>query len=325
LDGAGGCSHLPEGSRDLVARGPSSWSKCLTYFALDPGGACLMYQDIGVAGPSGTTVLTESTAQKEGFLATHDGADITNPWGGTDLVVDLGKAGLCSAYLRSIENHYAGHAWSGIFADDTNAWYNLWARGEPIDGYSSPSDYWARAVIPLLHCVTSGLHASRSATVIPNIGEWPWHENLDNAATTADGGHDEFYLMSASGEAESPSLVEAEYREMRSTIAAGKLWLGEVHPFDPSALQYASCAAAIMGGDSPLVRVAVRTTYGLTAFRWDPLEGTKLGSPTDAVRHAIGSPAWSRSFANGDTLAVDTAAKTCTVRRRSQWREGARP
>ena len=45
---------------------------------------------------------------------------------------------------------------------------------------------------------------------------------------------------------------------------------------------------------------------------WDAALATQLGAPTNAVQHVTGSTSWSRSFAGGKTLTVDTAAQTCS-------------
>jgi hypothetical protein len=119
--------------------------------------------------------------------------------------------------------------------------------------------------------------------------------------------------MWGNGQSLAPSAIENEYASMRHELAAGKPYYGIVHRTDVQGLRYVFCGAAIRGGDHPnLTRIANEIDYGSAAPTWDASLETQLGAPTTAVQHVTGSTTWSRSFASGNTLTIDTAAQTCS-------------
>jgi hypothetical protein len=295
---------------DFIAHAPDSWATQGARFkAAQPNGRAFVYQDFGVAGDGVSTVVSKTDAQNHSWLATHNGATITNPWGGTNLIVDLGKPGVQAAYIAALQSKLAAHPWDAVFADDVNDWQNLWAKGQSIDGYTSYTDYLNRALLPLLQAVKAQI----SKPIVPNIGDWANQRALDKAADALDGGNQEFFLMWGNGQSLAPSAIENEYASMQHELAAGKPYYGIVHRTDVQGLQYAFCGAAIMGGDHPnLTRIANQVNYGSDAPAWDTSLETQLGAPTNAVQHVTGSTTWSRSFAGGKTLTIDTGAQACS-------------
>jgi hypothetical protein len=299
---------------DFIAHAPDSWgTQGAPFKQYQPHGHVVFYQEFGVAGDGISTTLSETIARSSGYLAHHNGAEILNPWGGTNKVVDLGKAGVAAAYVSSIESHYQNNSWDGIFADDVNAWYNLWSNGQSIDGYTSPDDYWTRAVVPLMQYVYAHLKADKNAVVIPNIGDWALHTNLNSIISNTDGGNNEYYLMWNGAGVQDPATIENEYSEMQTVINAGKTYYGIVHRTDLQGLRFAFCAAAIMGGDhANQVRISNQVNYGSDPLAWDVSLQTALGTPTNGVSHTTGSTTWSRSFSGGQTLIINTGTQTCS-------------
>jgi putative glycosyl hydrolase-like family 15 (GHL15) protein len=295
---------------DFIAHTPDSWATQGAKFkAAQPNSRAFVYQDFGVAGDGVSTVVSRTAAQSSGRLATHNGATIANPWGGTNLVVDLGKPGVQAAYISALQSKLAAHPWDGVFADDVNDWQNLWANGQGIDGYTSSADYLKRALLPLLQAAKAQI----SKPIVPNIGGWANQPALDGAADALDGGNQEFFLMWGNGQSLAPPAIENERPSMRHELAAGKPYYGIVHRTDVQGLRYAFCGAAIMGGDHPnLTRIANEIDYGSAAPTWDASLETQLGGATTAVQHVTGSTTLSRSFASGKTLTIDTAAQTCS-------------
>lgn len=295
---------------DFIAHGADSWSAQGARFKqYQPNGHVLLYQDFGVAGDGITSVLTLAAARANGYLAHHNGAEIPNPWNGnaSTPVMDLGKPGVADAYVAALRSKLAANPWDGIFADDVNAWYNLWPN-QSIDGYSSPQDYWARAVLPTMQQVRVQL----TAALVPNIGDWVNHTNLNDVLPSTSGAMNEFFLTYNNAATQLAGQIENEYASMQAATQAGKIYYGIVHRTDVQGLKFAFCAAAIMGGDHPeLVRVANQQNYGSTAMTWDTSLTTQLGTPTSGVSHATGSASWSRSFSSGRTLSINTTTQTC--------------
>jgi hypothetical protein len=276
-----------------------------------------VYANFGTTGNNRccyATAIGLAEARAHGWLAHHAGAEIANPWSGSakNPVLDLGKPGVAAAIASSLEAKGARQGWDGIFADDINAWFNLWAAGRGIDGYASPHDYWSRGVLPTVRYVAARLRADRGWLLVANIGDWANHPEDDAAGIVGSGAMNEYFLTYDNATPQTPAQVENEYRSLRSLAASGKTYYGVVHRADSQGLRFAFCAGAIMGGDEPeLVRVATQTAYGSRSPVRDPTFGIRLGAPTGPVSHAGGSTKWSRAFAGGRTLTIDTRAQTC--------------
>jgi hypothetical protein len=297
---------------DFIAHASDSWpTQGARFKQYQPNGHVLMYQDFGYAGGGVNTVLTAADARARGFLAHHNGAEIPNPWDGNPdhPLVDLGKPGVKEAYAAALQTKLAANPWDGTFADDVNSWSNLWANGQSIDGYTGYVDWEQRALFPLMQYVRANIRGE----LRPNVGDWPNHSELDAVLPYTSGANNEWFLTYNSAGGQTPAQIEHEYNSMRSAITQGKVYEGIVHRTDVQGLKFAFCAAAIMGGDHPeLVRVANQQNYGSTALTWDPSMSTQIGSPSTAVSHSTGSVSWSRSFANGYTLTINTSTQTCS-------------
>jgi hypothetical protein len=295
---------------DLIAHGPDTWTtQGAPFKAQQSNGHALFYNGFGVAGSGINTVLSEAAARASGFLAHHNGTEIANPYGGAAKVVDLGKPGVCAAYAAALSAKWGTNGWDGVFADDVNGWFNLWALGKSIDGYTSPDDWVTRAVLPLISCV----HASLPGILIPNIGEWANHPQLRVIEDAASGALNEFFLTWGNGVAQPPATIEGEYSSLRHSIDLGKTYFGIVHRIDGQGLRYAFCAGAIFAGDHPeLFRLSAQTAYGSQALTWDAVFARLFVMPLSDAQHVAGTPTWSRAFADGSVLTIDTNAETCS-------------
>jgi hypothetical protein len=320
IDGADKFDYRAQAPRyaDFIAHWFTSWkSQGARFKRFHPGGRALVYANFGTTGDNRccyATAISLAEARANGWLARHAGAEIPNPWNGNvkNPVLDLGKPGVAAAIARSLEAKGAGQGWDGIFADDVNAWFNLWAAGRGIDGYANPQDFWSRAVIPTLRYVAARLRADRGWLLVASIGDWANHPEEDAAAIAGSGAMNEYFLTYGNAAPQTPAQVENEYRSLRNLAASGKTYYGVVHRADRQGLRFAFCAGAIMGGDEPgLVRVATQTAYGSTMPVRDRTFAIRLGAPTAPVSHAAGSTTWSRAFARGRTLTIDTRAQTC--------------
>jgi hypothetical protein len=303
---------------DFIAHWFGSWkTQGARFKRYHPGGRVLVYANLGTTGDNRccfATAINLADARANGWLARHNGAEIPNPWNPSakNRVLDLGRPGVAAAITASLEAKGAGQGWDGIFADDVNAWFNLWAHGEAIDGYNSPQDYWGRAVIPTLQYVASHLRADKRWGVVPNVGDWSGHPEHDDAAAVGSGAMNEYFLVDGNGRSQAPAIVENEYRSVQNLAAAGRTYYGVVQRTDARGVRFAFCAAAIMGGDHPeLVRIATQKAYGSKAPVRALTFRIRLGAPIGPVTHAAGSRSWRRAFAGGHTLRIDTQAQTC--------------
>jgi hypothetical protein len=286
----------------LLAHSYQDTATAATYKQYNPNGVALFYDDFGVAGDPccAATVLTAMEVDANNWWATRDGGRIANPWGGPTALVDLGKPGVKEAYVRAlVDKKAASPHWAGVFADDVNAWRNAW----PIDGYSSPEDWVKRAVNPLIAYVRDNF----PGLVVPNMGNWPQEPVLDSTAGLTTGGLTEWFGM-WNGSAQAPPEIENTFRSVRDVVSNGRMFFGVSH--SSTLTKYTFCLAAILGEPGRIL-VTNQTDYG-TPGAWDPVFETDLGAPTGAAAHASGSPTWSRSFANGYTLTVDTTELTCS-------------
>jgi hypothetical protein len=298
---------------DFVAHDAAAWvSQGAPFKQRQPQGHALFYADFGTAGDSAATVLDLSTVRAKGWLAKHNGAEIENPLGGGTELVDLGKPGVSDAYVSSLERKWGRRGWDGVFADDVNAWFSLWST-DSIDGYKSPLDYWRRAVLPLLEQVDRRLAADKGGILVPNVGEWLAHPELNDVLRVADGALQEFFLVGGDGASLDPSQIENEYVSLRAAARSGKTYYAIVHRTDAQGLKYAFCATAIMAGArADLVRLTNQSTSGSEPLTWNPVFGRHLGAPAGPIHHEHGSTQWARAFANGRTLTIDTDGQSCT-------------
>jgi hypothetical protein len=261
-----------------------------------------------VAGDSCCTasVLDTNTVNANGWWATHNGARIPNPWGGTSWLVDLGKPGVADAYIASLETKYGAGHWQGIFADDVNSWRNL---GYVIDGYTSYSDWINRAVSPLLNKVTSAISTDKGGIVIPNIGNWPQEPDLNTFSDNSSGGLTEWFMTWNNGSPEATSEIENQYNSIRNIIAKNHIYMGITH--STTLTKYSFCAAAIMG-EPGKVFITNQTAYGSAPLVWDAVFDQDIGTSTQAPQHTTGSNIWSRQFTK-NKLTIDTNTQSCTI------------
>jgi hypothetical protein len=292
----------------FVAHYWNSTSQADSYHQYNPAGKALFYAEFGVAGDSCcvASVLDTNTVNANNWWATHNGARIPNPWGGSSWLVDLGKPGVADAYITSLKAKYGSGHWQGVFADDVNSWRNL---GYVIDGYTSYSDWINRAVVPLLNKVTAAIAADKSGIVLPNIGNWPQETDLNIFSETASGGFNEWFMTWANGASQDVSSIENEYASIRNVISKNKIYFGIIH--STTLTKYSYCAAAIMGEPGKIF-IANQTDYGTSPLVWDTNFDVNVGTATQATQHTIGSNIWSRQFTN-KRLTIDTSAQSCTI------------
>jgi hypothetical protein len=292
----------------FIAHDANSYAMADSYHLYNPGGRAYFYADFGVAGDPCcvASVLDTATVQAHGWWATHNGARIPNPWGGTSWLVDLGKPGVADAYVAALKAKWGTRNWQGVFADDVNAWRNL---GYAIDGYASASDWINRAVLPLMRTVSARIYTEQAGVVIPNLGNWPQDREMDAVADVSSGGMNEWYLTWGGGAGQGVTEIENAYGSMRREIALGKRYLGVVH--STTLTRYAFCAAAIMG-EPGNVWITNQTAYGSAPMTWDPTFELDLGAALQPTQHTLGSTTWSRRFARR-SLRINTGAQTCTI------------
>jgi hypothetical protein len=281
-----------------------------SYHQYNPSGKALFYANFGIAGDTCcvASVLDTTVVNANNWWATHNGAKIPNPWGGTMWLVDLGKPGVADAYISSLQSKYGttNGRWQGIFADDMNSWRNL---GYVIDGYSSNTDWINRAVVPLLSKVTAAISSTKGGVVIPNIGNWPDEPDLNIYSDNASGGFNEWFTTWANGSPQAISEIETEYNSMRRVISNNKVYFGLTH--STSLTKYSFCAAAIMG-EPGKVFIINQTDYGTSPLVWDPTFDLNIGTATQTTQHTTGSNIWSRQFTL-KKLTIDTNTQSCTI------------
>jgi hypothetical protein len=292
----------------FVAHAYDTPAQADSYHQYNSTGKALFYIDFGVAGDPCcvASVLDTTTVNNNNWWATHNGARIPNPWGGTSWIVDLGKPGVADAYVASLEAKYGTGRWQGIFADDVNSWRNL---GYVIDGYSSYSDWINRGVAPLFNKVTTAIATDKGGIVIPNIGNWPQEPDLNTFSDNASGGLTEWFMTWNGGSAQAISEIENEYASIRNSITKGKLYFGITH--STTLTKYSFCAAAIMGEPGKIF-ITNQTAYGSAPLVWDAVFDQNIGTSTQATQHTTGSNIWSRQFTN-NKLTIDTNTQSCTI------------
>lgn len=282
-----------------------SWARNQRYKQENPDGTLLVYTNIGVAG--GSSALDTATARSRGYLAKHNGAEIPNPWNGdaNRPVLNVGIPEAVADSAQSIASKWGTQGWDGLMLDDANCWDNLWRKGTTIDGYASPSDYWNRALLPLLKYLAQTFG---DKLTIPNLGSWSGNELETSGALACSGGLEEHFLTWDNGQA--AGNAEACYRNLRATVEAGRRWWGITHK--PGGFGWA--AAAIMAGDqADLCCVSDQTAYGSSPPVFTPQFDIPLVLPAEPLQHLPGSPIWERRFADGTLIGINSGALTYTV------------
>jgi hypothetical protein len=283
--------------------------------------ACLVgyYTDLMYADDGGgdNTVMTAAECRTNGWLAKVSGVEITNPFGGTTKMVDLGKPDVWPRAVQHIWEKMAAARAAGansdpdfFFLDDVNGYQgSISASGVP-DGYVDYIDWRNRALVPCLNFIANELRNRGLLLNVPNIGDWP-NELLDPVATAASGG---FAELATNGNGRTAWSSSALTNLVTSAnLAASQGWrivwnTPIVNSTDTQTAFYGFCLANILGESNVMYHsIAPSGDYG-----WDielSQHSINLGAPTGSA--VISGNLYSRQYTGGKLFAnVGSASVT---------------